>query len=219
MSENNANNQDNCQSKKCPILKIPVDVIVPDNSDKELEEYNKIQRVKKQNLNDIRVIAHREAERVRANSKVDNELKRDTAKKAFETAQMIKNSKTKKEETRVEYEIKKYYDEYKKSLLDASHAIPSLKNCEKSDDLPEYIKIIYITDFHKKIAELLTGYQNNLKVVEKELFDATKAWDQAQDDFCNDECDADALEIKAKLEADFTWRTNLKAEVDTACKA
>ncbi|MDD1627924.1 MAG: hypothetical protein LUQ26_10720 [Methylococcaceae bacterium] len=210
-------NQDDC--KECNQVEIPADVKVPPIPDEELDAYKKIPQQKKQPIDDIRSNAHRDAEKTRADSKVDNKLTKEKARKIFETAQMIKESDTNKEKTRVEYKIKTYYDEYKKALLDASHAIPSLTDCGKSDDLPDYIKAVYITEFHKKIAVLTIEYQNKLKEIEKALFDATKTWNQAQSDFCNAECDACALEIKAKLEADFTWRTALKAEVDNACKA
>lgn len=232
MTENieNAKNQEACQNQKCPecpVVKLKnecgVDKCgvppIPDKEHEELEAYKKILAVKRQPIDDLRTSAKREAKKVFDDSNFENKLTRDSAQKVFETAKMKHDSGIEKEENRVDYEIDKLCDLYKKALLDASHAIPSLKNCESADDLPDYIKVVYITDFHKKIAELTIEYQKNLKDIEQALFDASKVLEQAQTEYCNAKCAAIALKNKIDLDADLAWRISLKAEVDTACKA
>jgi hypothetical protein len=230
MIENNetAKNQEECQNKKCPDcpeVKLkdkcgdPKCVVppIPDKEHEELEAYKKILAVKRQPIDEIRKNAKREAKKVFDDSSSDNKITLCSAENVFKTAKMKHESDTNKEQTRVDYEIDKICDLYNKALLDASHAIPSLKKCESADDLPDYIKIIYVTEFHQKIAELTIEYQKNLKDYEKVLFDATKVWEQAQTEYCNAECAAKALKNKTDLDADLAWRKSLKTEVDTAC--
>ena len=210
-----------CKPRECPKVDIPKSIPggIPDIPGEDLVAYKKIPPVKKQPIDDVRNNAHRLAEKTKSDSKSDNQLIRDTAENAFILAQKVHDSAIQKEKTRVDYEIVKLYEEYKNKLVEANHAIPGLKDCESTDELPDYIKAVYITELHQKIADQTLVHQNNLKDIEKTLFDANTTWKQAKNDFFNAQCAADAQEIKSKLDADLVWRTSLKTEVDNACKA
>lgn len=226
MSENDKPDTKHCTEPKCSDLDLKEifkrlelkEESIPQIPGEELKEYEKIQIIKRQPIEDARKTAKRAAKKAYDDKELEVKLTLVTAQKVFETAEEKHKSDTQKEINRADEKIASYYDEYISSLITESNSIPSMKKCGSYEELPDYIRAVPATNFHKKVAELKVEYQTNINAINKTFFEATKAWDLAQETYNYDICVAKAQKEKADYEADLAWRTSLKTEVGTACQ-
>lgn len=218
---NNESEESSEEQKKieCEEIKIPDEIAIPKLSHEEYEIYGKIQKGKKQKLDDDKQAALRTAEKTKEDTISEKELDREKARSVFNLASQQRRLDMKKEKARFIFEIQKYYDEYQQNLRNASNEIPSLKNCDDANDLPDYIKIIYITELHQKISDLKVDSLNKRNQIESTFKEACNVWNKAEIDYKNAVCEANASEQKQQRDADLAWRQSLKMEVDAACKA